>query len=167
MNNNTSPQQRPILRFSCRRSTRWQRQVQRLHTASSALWDVASLLAQQPHARRKQLLTSRQTIPAEGSSESIVHSTRVAALVPESAGPCHSAVICALVVVTVIRREHHVLVIAERIFAGVTWVKSWVPIKLPVSYVLTGNLPLCLIYSILSKYYIKSTKTLPGTFRVL
>jgi len=51
---------------------------------------------------------------------------------------CGSAPIC---------REHHVLVIPEWIFAGITWVKSWVPGKLPVSYVLTDNLPLYLIYT--------------------
>jgi len=37
----------------------------------------------------------------------------------------------------------------------------WVPGKLPLSYVLSDNLPLHLIYLILSKYYTKSAKNAP------
>ena len=84
----------------------WLTVLQRLHTASSALWDVASLLALQPHAWLLQLLTSRQTCPMEVfCAAASVHSTPETTLVPESAAEVRCAVSC-LVVITVVRGEH-------------------------------------------------------------
>jgi len=87
---------------------------------------VCSLLALQPHARRLQELASRQTNPEEGTTTAgSVHCTPVARLVPKSTAVFHCTVYSRpQVVVTVIRAEHHAVLVAERIVAGVTRVSS-------------------------------------------
>jgi len=86
-----------------------------------------NLLTLQPHTRRLQCLTSRQTRPVKVPTIIVadsVHSTLVATVVPESAAAPRCTVCWPPVVVAVIRGEHPTVMVAECIIAGVTRVPS-------------------------------------------
>jgi len=79
----------------------------------------------QPHDGRLQRLAAGQQVPSEDSATAVrVDVTVRAVLVPESAAVEHGAVALMVaagpgVVVAVERREHHPVVVAERVTAGV------------------------------------------------
>ena len=80
----------------------------------------------EPHDGRLQRLAAGQQVPAEYPASAVrVDITVGAVLVPESAAVEHRAVAlvvagCPDVVVAVVRGEHHSVMVAERVAAGVT-----------------------------------------------
>jgi len=85
-----------------------------------------NLLALQPHTRGLQ--PSRHTIPHEvlATAEDRIHGAVGALSVPESTAAIHRAVGWVEVVVTVVRGEHHTILVDECIAASVTRVTSHV-----------------------------------------
>ena len=83
---------------------------------------MCSLLTLQPHTRWLQVRTSKHIIPAEvKTSAGTVHSTVAAQVVPKSAAEAHCTVsVWPRVIVTVIRAEHHTVLVNESVPAGVT-----------------------------------------------
>ena len=89
-----------------------------------------NLLRQEPHTGGLQVPTSRQLFPGEVRDRSPtvvnVHTTPQATVIPESAASGDCAIDCRVfVVITITRGEHHAVVIAECVKAGVTRVPSY------------------------------------------